>query len=230
MKQFIHAAALSLVGFALPAHAGLNSAGEKLWNDLSYCAGFSQAVAINQSGSIENFSELWNTGNVSTAVVNAGIEFNKYKQGAANLKGYLNDDQFNKGGLEASDLIMNGRMGTQGRIIVRQCRSLPSPAPQPGVQMGHRRLDLINDGNQCIKVYEFSAEQVSDRKLKKEWLMQSLALRAWLVDNDYYHQDRVDAGLKDLSTNLSVNLDDPRLKRDLDQTRVDCDNMVKENE
>lgn len=219
-----------LVGMAIPASAKLNSAGEKLWSDLSYCAGFSQAVAIDQSGSIENFAELWRSGNVTDAVVNAGIEFNRYKQGAINLTGYLNDDKFNKGGMDAADLIMTGRMGTQGRPIVRTCRSLPSPSPQPGIQIGRRHLDLINDGNQCIKVFEYSADQVSDRKLKKEWRTRALGLRAWLVENDHYYEDRVQAGLKDLSTNLSVNLDDPRMKRDLDQTRVDCDNMMKENE
>lgn len=221
---------MALVGMALPAAAKLNSTGDKLWSDLSYCAGFSQAVAIDKSGSIENFSSLWNAGTVSDTVVNAGIEFNRYKQGAFNLKGYLNDEAFNKGGMEAGDLIMTGRMGTQGRMIVRNCRSLPSPAVQPGVQMGTRHLDLINDGNQCIKVFEYSADQVTDRRLKKEWRTRALGLRAWLVENDHYYEDRVQAGLKDLSTNLSVNLDDPRMKRDLDQTRVDCDNMMKENE
>ncbi|AXC41026.1 hypothetical protein HYP66_gp109 [Salmonella phage S118] len=219
-----------LAGLALPAAAKLNSTGDKLWSDLSYCAGFSQAVAIDKSGSIENFAELWNTGNVSTAVVNAGIEFNRYKQGAYNLKGYLNDDEFNRGGMEAGDLIMTGRMGTQGRMTVRQCRSLPSPALQKGVQIGRRHLDLINDGNQCIKVFEYSADQESDRRLKKEWRTRALGLRAWLVENDYYYEDRVQNGLKDLSTNLSVNLDDPRFSRELKQTRIDCDNMMKENE
>ncbi|WPJ72202.1 hypothetical protein DEEACLCL_00185 [Salmonella phage CRW-SP2] len=221
---------IALVAAALPATAKLNSTGDKLWTDLSYCAGFSQAVAIDKSGSVENVAEIWNTGNVSDAVVSAGIEFNRYKQGAFNLKGYLNDEAFNRGGMEAGDMIMTGRMGTQGRVIVRSCRSLPSPSLQPGVQMGRRHLDLINDGNQCIRVFEYSAEQVTDRRLKKEWLTRALGLRAWLVENDYYHEDRVQAGLKDLSTNLSVNLDDPRLKKDLDQTRVDCDNMMKENE
>lgn len=219
-----------LAGLALPAAAKLNSTGEKLWEDLSYCAGWSQAVAIDKTGSIENFSELWNTGNVSDAVVNAGIEFNRYKQGAYNLKGYLNDDKFNKGGMDASDLIMTGRMGTQGRIQTRQCRSLPIPALQKGVNIGRRHLDLINDGNQCVKVFEYSADQISDPRQKKEWRTRALELRAWLVDNDRYHQDRVDAGLKDLSTNLSVNLDDPRLSRELQQTRIDCENMMKENE
>lgn len=219
-----------LAGLALPAAAKLNSTGEKLWEDLSYCAGWSQAVAIDKTGSIENFSELWNTGNVSDAVVNAGIEFNRYKQGAYNLKGYLNDDKFNKGGMDASDLIMTGRMGTQGRIQARQCRSLPIPPLQKGVNIGRRHLDLINDGNQCVKVFEYSANQINDPKLKKEWRTRALELRAWLVDNDRYHQDRVDAGLKDLSTNLSVNLDDPRLSRELQQTRIDCENMMKENE
>ncbi|CAD5240597.1 hypothetical protein NJHLHPIG_00120 [Klebsiella phage vB_KqM-Bilbo] len=219
-----------LAGLALPAAAKLNSTGEKLWEDLSYCAGWSQAVAIDKTGSIENFSELWNTGNVSGAVVNAGIEFNRYKQGAYNLKGYLNDDKFNKGGMDASDLIMTGRMGTQGRIQARQCRSLPIPALQKGVNIGRRHLDLINDGNQCVKVFEYSADQISDPRQKKEWRTRALELRAWLVDNDRYHQDRVDAGLKDLSTNLSVNLDDPRLSRELQQTRIDCENMMKENE
>ncbi|AKJ73734.1 hypothetical protein SP38_132 [Salmonella phage 38] len=119
-----------LAGLALPATAKLNSTGEKLWSDLSYCAGFSQAVAIDKTGSIENFAELWATGNVTDAVVNAGIEFNRYKQGAFNLKGYMNDKEFNRGGMEAGDLIMTGRMGTQGRMTVRQCRSLPSPALQ----------------------------------------------------------------------------------------------------
>lgn len=219
-----------LAGLALPAAAKLNSTGEKLWEDLSYCAGWSQAVAIDKTGSIENFSELWNTGNVTDAVVNAGIEFNRYKQGAYNLKGYLNDDKFNKGGMDASDLIMTGRMGTQGRIQTRQCRSLPIPALQKGVNIGRRHLDLINDGNQCVKVFEYSADQISDPRQKKEWRTRALELRAWLVDNDRYHQDRVDAGLKDLSTNLSVNLDDPRLSRELQQTRIDCENMMKENE
>lgn len=219
-----------LAGLALPAAAKLNSTGEKLWEDLSYCAGWSQAVAIDKTGSIENFSELWNTGNVSDAVVNAGIEFNRYKQGAYNLKGYLNDDKFNKGGMDASDLIMTGRMGTAGRIQVRQCRSLPIPALQKGVKIGRRHLDLINDGNQCVKVFEYSADQINDPKLKKEWRTRALGLRAWLVENDHYYQDRVDSGLKDLSTNLSVNLDDPRLSRELQQTRIDCENMMKENE
>ena len=219
-----------LAGLALPAAAKLNSTGEKLWEDLSYCAGWSQAVAIDKTGSIENFSELWNTGNVTDAVVNAGIEFNRYKQGAYNLKGYLNDDKFNKGGMDASELIMTGRMGTQGHIQARQCRSLPIPALQKGVNIGRRHLDLINDGNQCVKVFEYSADQISDPRQKKEWRTRALELRAWLVDNDRYHQDRVDAGLKDLSTNLSVNLDDPRLSRELQQTRIDCENMMKENE
>lgn len=222
-KLIILGAVLAVV--ALPASAKSN-----LWSDLSYCAGFSQAVAIDKSGSIENFAELWTTGNVTDAVVSAGIEFNRYKQGAINLKGYLDDDSFNKGGMEAGDLIMTGRMGTQGRMTVRQCRTLPSPSPQPGVQMGLRHLDLVNDGNQCIKVFEYSADNVSDRKLKKEWRTRALGLRAWLVENDYYFEDRVQNGLKDLATNLSVNLDDPRMKRELDQTRVDCDNMMKENE
>lgn len=219
-----------LAGLALPAAAKLNTTGDKLWSDLSYCAGFSQAVAIDKSGSIENFAELWNTGNVSTAVVNAGIEFNRYKQGAYNLKGYLNDDEFNRGGMEAGDLIMTGRMGTQGRMTVRQCRSLPSPALQKGVQMGRRHLNLVNDGNQCIKVFEYSAVKTSDRALKKQWRTRALGLRAWLVENDYYFEDRVENGLRDLATNLSVNLDDPRMARELEQTRVDCDNMMKENE
>lgn len=219
-----------LAGLALPAAAKLNSTGEKLWGDLSYCAGWSQAVAIDKTGSIENYAELWNTGNVTDAVVNAGIEFNRYKQGAYNLKGYLNDDKFNKGGMDAADLIMTGRMGTQGRIQARQCRALPIPALQKGVTIGRRHLDLINDGNQCVKVFEYSADQISDQRLKKEWRTRALGLRAWLVENDRYHQDRVDSGLKDLSTNLSVNLDDPRLSRELQQTRIDCDNMMKENE
>jgi hypothetical protein len=51
-----------------------------------------------------------------------------------------------------------------------------------------------------------------------------------LVENDHYYEDRVQNGLKDLATNLSVNLDDPRMSRELQQTRVDCDNMMKENE
>lgn len=228
MKRLILGALLA--GLALPAAAKLNSTGEKLWGDLSYCAGWSQAVAIDKTGSIENYAELWNTGNVTDAVVNAGIEFNRYKQGAYNLKGYLNDDKFNKGGMDAADLIMTGRMGTQGRIQARQCQALPIPALQKGVNIGRRHLDLINDGNQCVKVFEYSADQVSDRQLKKEWRTRALGLRAWLVENDRYHQDRVDAGLKDLSTNLSVNLDDPRLSRELQQTRIDCDNMMKENE
>lgn len=219
-----------LAGLAHSAPAKLNTTGEQLWSDLSYCAGFSQAVAIDKSGSIENFAELWHSGNVSDAVVNAGIEFNRYKQGAYNLKGYLNDKEFNRGGMEASDLIMTGRMDTQGRITVRQCRSLPSPAPQKGVQMGTRQLDLVNDGNQCIKVFEYSADQVTDRKLKKEWRTRALGLRAWLVENDSYYEDRVQNGLKDLSPNLAVNLDDPRMARELQQTRIDCDNMMKENE
>lgn len=220
-----------LAGLALPATAAkLNSTGEKLWNDLSYCAGFSQAVAINKTGDIENFAELWVNGTFSDATIAAGVEFNRYKQGALNLKGYLKDDAFNEGGLRASDLIMTGTMGTKGRMIVAQCRSLPSPAPQPGVQTGRRHLDLINDGNQCIRVFEYSAENVTDRRLKKEWRERALGLRAWLVENDYYREDRVRAGLKDLSTNLTLNLDDPALRRELDQTRVDCDNMMKENE
>ncbi len=219
-----------LAGLALPAAAKLNSTGEKLWGDLSYCAGWSQAVAIDKTGSIENYAELWNTGNVTDAVVNAGIEFNRYKQGAYNLKGYLNDDKFNKGGMDAADLIMTGRMGTQGRIQARQCRALPIPALQKGVNIGRRHLDLVNDGNQCVRVFEYSADQVSDPRQKKEWRTRALELRAWLVDNDRYYQDRVDAGLKDLSTNLSVNLDDPRLSRELQQTRIDCENMMKENE
>ena len=219
-----------LAGLALPAAAKLNSTGEKLWGDLSYCAGWSQAVAIDKTGSIENYADLWSTGNVTDAVVNAGIEFSRYKQGAYNLKGYLNDDKFNKGGMDAAGLIMTGRMGTQGRIQARQCRALPIPALQKGVNIGRRHLDLINDGNQCIKVFEYSADQISDRLLKKEWRTRALGLRAWLVENDRYHQDRVDTGLKDLSTNLSVNLDDPRLSRELQQTRIDCENMMKENE
>lgn len=219
-----------LAGLALPAAAKLNSTGEKLWGDLSYCAGWSQAVAIDKTGSIENYAELWNTGNVTDAVVNAGIEFNRYKQGAYNLKGYLNDDKFNKGGMDAADLIMTGRMGTQGRIQARQCRALPIPALQKGVNIGRRHLDLVNDGNQCVRVFEYSADQISDPRKKKEWRTRALELRAWLVDNDRYYQDRVDAGLKDLSTNLSVNLDDPRLSRELQQTRIDCENMMKENE
>lgn len=219
-----------LAGLALPAAAKLNSTGEKLWGDLSYCAGWSQAVAIDKTGSIENYAELWNTGNVTDAVVNAGIEFNRYKQGAYNLKGYLNDDKFNKGGMDAADLIMTGRMGTQGRIQARQCRALPIPALQKGVNIGRRHLDLVNDGNQCVRVFEYSADQISDPRQKKEWRTRALELRAWLVDNDRYYQDRVDAGLKDLSTNLSVNLDDPRLSRELQQTRIDCENMMKENE
>lgn len=219
-----------LAGLALPAAAKLNSTGEKLWGDLSYCAGWAQAVAIDKTGSIENYAELWNTGNVTDAVVNAGIEFNRYKQGAYNLKGYLNDDKFNKGGMDAADLIMTGRMGTQGRIQARQCRALPIPALQKGVNIGRRHLDLVNDGNQCVRVFEYSADQISDPRQKKEWRTRALELRAWLVDNDRYHQDRVDAGLKDLSTNLSVNLDDPRLSRELQQTRIDCENMMKENE
>lgn len=219
-----------LAGLALPAAAKLNSTGEKLWEDLSYCAGWSQAVAIDKTGSIENYAELWNTGNVTDAVVNAGIEFNRYKQGAYNLKGYLNDDKFNKGGMDAADLIMTGRMGTQGRIQARQCRALPIPALQKGVNIGRRHLDLVNDGNQCVRVFEYSADQISDPRKKKEWRTRALELRAWLVDNDRYYQDRVDAGLKDLSTNLSVNLDDPRLSRELQQTRIDCENMMKENE
>ena len=227
-KLLIIGAVLS--GLSLPAAAKLNSDGEALWNKLSYCAGFSQAVAINKSGSIENFVELWNSGNVTDAVVNAGIEFNRYKQGAANLKGYLNDDAFDKGGMVAGDLIMTGRMGTQGRTTVRECRSLPIPALQKGVQVGRRHLTLINDGNQCIKVFEYSAAESNDPKLRKEWRTRALGLRAWLVDNNYYHEDRVQAGLKDLATNLSVNLDDPRMARELAQTRVDCDNMMKENE
>ncbi|ANM47269.1 hypothetical protein FDI76_gp126 [Serratia phage vB_Sru_IME250] len=219
-----------LAGLALPAAAKLNSTGEKLWGDLSYCAGWSQAVAIDKTGSIENYAELWNTGNVTDAVVNAGIEFNRYKQGAYNLKGYLNDDKFYKGGMDAADLIMTGRMGTQGRIQARQCRALPIPALQKGVNIGRRHLDLVNDGNQCVRVFEYSADQISDPRKKKEWRTRALELRAWLVDNDRYYQDRVDAGLKDLSTNLSVNLDDPRLSRELQQTRIDCENMMKENE
>lgn len=219
-----------LSGLSLPAAAKLNSDGNALWSKLSYCAGFSQAVAIDKSGSIENYVELWNTGNITDAVVNAGIEFNRYKQGAYNLKGYLDDDSFDKGGMTAGDLIMTGRMGTQGRMTVRECRSLPIPALQKGVQMGRRHLNLINDGNQCIKVFEYSATQTSDAKQRKEWRTRALGLRAWLVDNNYYHEDRVQAGLKDLATNLSVNLDDPRMKSDLAQTRVDCDNMMKENE
>lgn len=228
MKRII--LGIVLAGLALPASAKLTSAGDKLWSDLSYCAGWSQAVAINQAGTLGNFVELWNTGNVSDAVVSAGIEFDRYKRGAYNLKGYLNDKRFNQGGLDASDLLMTGRMETQGRIQLRQCRSLPTPALQKGVQMGHRQMDLINDGNQCIRVFEYSATQVSDSRLKKEWRTRALGLRAWLVENNYYHEDRVQNGLKDLSTNLSVNLDDPRLARDLQQTRVDCDNMMKENE
>ena len=219
-----------LAGLSLPAAAKLNSEGQALWNKLSYCAGFSQAVAIDQSGSIGNFVELWNTGNVSDAVANAGIEFNRYKQGAANLKGYIDDNSFDKGGMDAGDLIMTGRMGTQGRMTVRECRSLPIPGPQKGVQVGRRHLNLINDGNQCIKVFEYSAAESNDPALRKQWRTRALGLRAWLVDNDRYHEDRVQAGLKDLATNLSVNLDDPRMARELAQTRVDCDNMMKENE
>lgn len=227
MKRLILGVVLTTL--AIPASAKLNSTGEKLWSDLSYCAGFSQAVAIDKSGSIENFAELWNTGNVTDAVVNAGIEFDRYKRGAFNLKGYLNDNEFNRGGMEASELIMTGRMDPQGRIAVRQCRSLPSPALQKGVQFGRRQLDLVNDGNQCIKVFEYSADNEPDRKLKKEWRTRALELRAWLVDNDRYYEDRVQNGLKDLATNASVNLDDPRMKQDLRQTLVDCNNMVKEN-
>ncbi|PCR16210.1 hypothetical protein CQA65_30345, partial [Klebsiella pneumoniae] len=37
------------------------------------------------------------------------------------------------------------------------------------------------------------ADQVSDPRLKKEWRTRALGLRAWLVENDHYYQDRVDA-------------------------------------
>ncbi|AKJ73735.1 hypothetical protein SP38_133 [Salmonella phage 38] len=54
-------------------------------------------------------------------------------------------------------------------------------------------------------MFEYSADQESDRRLKKEWRTRALGLRAWLVENDHYYEDRVQNWLKYLSTNcLSI--------------------------
>lgn len=200
-----------------------------LYQKHSYCAGFTQAIAINKFGGLDNIAAFYLRGTFSDASLAALNEFNKHKQAAANLQGGVETESFDLGGREAGDIIMTGNIHSKAVGIIAACRTLPFPASRGEFNNLPGSLVLGTHANYCVKVLEEYSYDRAEGSEKQFLLEEAMKLRAWLVDTHNFSQEQVNIGLKEFGTPV-YDLDAYELRDQFVRTKNSCVQMIKNSE
>ena len=66
--------------------------------------------------------------------------------------------------------------------------------------------------------------------VKKEWGRGGVGVRGWVVEKDYYFEDGVEKGVKEVGRNVRVKVDDGGMWGEVEESGVEWENMMKEKE